>query len=359
MKRLLYTLLLTLLCCMLFLSLCCKDEPTRPPDNKNNDPRKYTWTIDTISYPGSNQTLMRDITCLDSSNDAYIVGFNDQMIGNVYHFSGTTWEPIRLVTYVGGSIDGGVNFSSIFCFSKNNIWIVGKRLYQNSSQSSIFSDSSLILQYDGIKWKEYKVHGGSELRSIWGASPFSIWTVGLDGSVYYYDGLTWIKKTIRNDISFKCVRGTSTSDIYALGYRLDIMPYDSISEYIFHFDGSRWNLQDSMIETSQNRYNFGISMINVFSGTDIYSVGYGIFRKEGGSWSKVYDDGTIISGIGGSNSKNIFAVGEGIRHFNGSDWYRYPQFMDRNITIYRIWANENTVFAVGNDGHVTYVFHGK
>ena len=174
MKRLLYTLLLTLLCCMLFLSLCCKDEPTRPPDNKNNDPRKYTWTIDTISYPGSNQTLMRDITCLDSSNDAYIVGFNDQMIGNVYHFSGTTWEPIRLVTYVGGSIDGGVNFSSIFCFSKNNIWIVGKRLYQNSSQSSIFSDSSLILQYDGIKWKEYKVHGGIELRSICGASPFAI-----------------------------------------------------------------------------------------------------------------------------------------------------------------------------------------
>ena len=343
---------------LLLLSMCCKDKPTKPPDEIIKNPREYTWTIDTISYPGSYQTLMQDVHA-NSPDDVYIVGFNDRMIGNIYHYDGISWHPVPIVEYVGGPIEGGINLSSVYCFYRNNVWAVGGRIFDNPTPPPAYVDSSLIIQYDGVKWKEYKVYGGNNLSSIWGADPTSIWTVGMFGTVYYYDGIKWGKKTIRDDISFKSIKGTSSSDIYVIGYKLDTMPYDSITCYIFHFNGYQWELQDSLINFYPTQNYFGVSMINVIGGTDIYSVGNGIFKKGGGNWSKVYDDGTIISGIGGNVSNNIFAVGEGIRHFNGIDWFRYPQFKDHYITIWRVWADKNEVFAVGNDGLKTYVFHGR
>jgi hypothetical protein len=148
--------------------------------------------------------------------------------------------------------------------------------------------------------------------------------------------------------------------VYALGYKLDVSPYDSIRSYIFHFDGQSWRLRDSLIEnTFPPVHSFGVADVWALNSTEVFSVGYGIFQNACNGWIKVFDDGTIISGISGFASNNIFAVGTSIYHFNGANWQRYNQFQNFSGVILRVWLGSNEVFAVGHDGNTSYVFHGK
>ena len=58
-----------LLLAILVMGLSCKKpKPIEPDDNDKPGRRDYTWTIDTISYPGSLQTTMRDMYAVDEKN---------------------------------------------------------------------------------------------------------------------------------------------------------------------------------------------------------------------------------------------------------------------------------------------------
>ena len=82
--------------CM-FFGLCCKDDPTKPPDEIIKKPREYTWTIDTLSYPGSMQTNMQDIWASSPAN-VYVVGRNERGYGKMYHFNDISWTDVKLST---------------------------------------------------------------------------------------------------------------------------------------------------------------------------------------------------------------------------------------------------------------------
>ncbi len=71
----------------------CKKNPVGPIEPK--DPRTYTWTIDTLAYPGSYQTIMQSIWG-SSPSDVYVVGHNDGGYGKMYHFDGKMWTPVVL-----------------------------------------------------------------------------------------------------------------------------------------------------------------------------------------------------------------------------------------------------------------------
>lgn len=337
----------------------CKDDPNGPIED-DNDPRKYTWTVDTLHYPNSFQTLMRKIWA-NSAKNVYTVGFNDQNKGKMWNFDGNRWNSVAITSSEGGIIQGAFDLESIYGFAANDIWAVGEQSRLNPNPPPNFLDSSLIIHFDGSQWREHQIQRGRSLVDVWGSSPSSVWAVGLAGTAYFFNGVSWGRRTIRDDINFNCLTGNSSSDIYALGYKLDTSPYDSIASYIFHFDGNTWSLRDSLIEnTFPPQHTFGTSRIWALNSSEVFTTGYGIFRKSGVGWTKVYDDGSLFGGIDGNAPNNIFTVGSGgIYHFNGSDWFRYPQFSGLNSPVINVWTDGKEVFAVGNDGTVTFIYHGK
>jgi len=84
---------------------------------------------------------------------------------------------------------------------------------------------------------------------------------------------------------------------------------------------------------------FGVSDILAIQPNLLYTVGLGVFKYNNGTWERVFDNGSVISGIAASSPNNIFAFGRGIvLNYNGKDWYRYTQFMDQNVVYYRAWT---------------------
>ena len=87
------TFLFSLIILLAIILSGCRKSPVEPVIPK--DPRTYTWTIDTLSYPGSAQTIMQSIWG-SSPSDVYVVGHNDGGYGKMYHFDGKMWTPVVL-----------------------------------------------------------------------------------------------------------------------------------------------------------------------------------------------------------------------------------------------------------------------
>ena len=104
----------------LILFVGCKNNGTAPPVIKN--PRDYSWTIDTLSFQGSAQTMMTSLWG-SSPTDVYAVGHNDQSIAVMWHYDGKSWTNVKLNPREGGgnTIDGPLSLFSIYGFSQNNI----------------------------------------------------------------------------------------------------------------------------------------------------------------------------------------------------------------------------------------------
>jgi hypothetical protein len=344
---------------LVFLALSCEKSPTGPEPVK--DPRTYTWTIDTLAYPGSFQTTMRDIWG-SSPNDVYVVGHNDQPgPGTMFHYDGKTWRTTGFHSAEGGSVQGPVSLSAIYGFAPNDVWAVGEHIYTNYNPPPNFLDSSLIIHYDGGKWTEFRPPSGRLLQAVWGSKPNDVWAGGLDGTLYYFDGVTWKAVSIGKKVWFLNFGGFTSSDVYAMAYELDSGVMDSTFQYVWHWDGTTWSIRDFYVETFGNEDKFGTSSLFAVEG-NLFSAGQGIFRKSSSGWERIfYDPSTFFRDIKGSGLENLFAVGNfsAVYHFNGSDWYRYRQFLDANIHYSASWTNAKEVFVVGDDGFKTYVLHGK
>jgi hypothetical protein len=156
-----------------FLSTCgCEKNPA---DSKevSKDPRQYTWSVDTLAYPGSFQTSMRDIWG-SSPKDVYVVGHNSQAFGKMYHFDSKTWNSVRITVLEGGTIGGVITLSGIYGFAANDIWAVGDRSYDNPKPPPNFIDSSLVIHYDGKKWTEVNIRPRRRLLQAFGVLHLTI-----------------------------------------------------------------------------------------------------------------------------------------------------------------------------------------
>jgi hypothetical protein len=93
-----FSILLSSILVYSLLHIGCEDDPPPKPPNTPKPKRDFVWTIDTLEYPGSYQTLMYDIW-VDSPSNAYVVGYNDNGgFGTMYHFNGTRWNHVNLVS---------------------------------------------------------------------------------------------------------------------------------------------------------------------------------------------------------------------------------------------------------------------
>ncbi len=342
------------------LQIGCKDKIVDPPVK---NPREYTWTVDTIAYPGSFQTMMTDIWA-SSSNNVYIVGHNDQPgPGTMFRYDGKNWKTTKFHQAEGGQISGALSLWSIYGFGPNNIWAVGHRSDYNPNPPPDHLYNSLIIQYDGVRWKEHSVSEGNILQSIWGSSPTDIWAGGVN-TLLHYNGVRWSIYPIEippQGIQFISISGLTASEVYMVGYRNDVVdPIDSLAYLMYLFNGKNWSIIDSMIwigGPSPDKY--GVILKNI-AGV-LYSAGWGVFKKQNSTWERLLSIDLSLSGVGGTHEQNIFAVGmlSHVWHYNGVDWYQYPQFIGNYRDFSDVWTDGRQVFIVGNDGYQTYVARGR
>jgi hypothetical protein len=345
-----------LLSSLILMITDCKhstDPPIEPPKN----PREYTWTVDTLLYPNSIQTWMKDIWG-SSGSQVFAVGHCDSR-GVMWQFDGSKWSQVRLSRTDGGMIDGSIDLNAIHGFSASDIWAVGEKAYSPPTGVSGFLDSSLIIHYDGHQWVESNIVRGRGLRAIWGSSPEDIWAGGGNGTLYRYDGLSWRKSQAIDSIYYLSFAGLNSSEIYAIGiYFVETTGRDLF--YLLQWDGNQWKILDTWVLGESPKFG---GQLFAISGS-IYSSGTVVWRKTPTGWQSMLSGNSIsIYGMAGTANDNIFAVGgfygEAVYHYNGRDWFRFPQFSNPTIMYTKVWIDGKEVFVTGYDVTRTYILHGR
>lgn len=111
---------------------------------------EYTWQIDTLSFLGYSQTLMKSIYWLDDDN-IYIAGHCSDNNGSIHHYDGKKWNFVPYHENDGGPISGLTLFSSVFGFGPNDIWYAGSEDLERITP--------LVVHYDGETWKKIPIIG--------------------------------------------------------------------------------------------------------------------------------------------------------------------------------------------------------
>ena len=341
-----------------------------PADSKEvfKDPRQYSWSVDTLAYPGSFQTSMRDIWG-SSPKDLYVVGHNDQPgPETMFRFDGKTWKTTGFHAAEGGPVQGPVSLSAIYGFSANDIWAVGEHIYSNPNPPPNFLDSSLVIHYNGSKWSEVNIGPRRRLlQNVWGAAPNNLFAVGSEGVILHYDGLKWSTQFLSPPAQLLYLGGDANR-LFAGGHlfgRLSNTGGRLDSIVIFMNSGEGWKILDSQPFLSELP-KFGESDFYSPAPGVYYSVGLGIFRWQGTKWEKVYASEVYLNDICGTGPNNIFAAGQigKAYHWNGSDWALLNLPFDKipsDIWLTGVWTDGKEAFICGHDtgGFRTFVLHGK
>ena len=352
---------------LLLLQLSCNTNPVEPPAK---NPREYTWTIDTLAYPGSAQTLMREIWG-SSPTDVYVVGHNDNPgVPTMFRFDGKSWKTTGFHAVEGGPIAGPVSLYSIYGFGLNNVFVVGQRIYDNPNPPPNFLDSSLIIQYDGSRWREHRVVGRF-LHAIWGNDPQNIWVSGEEGSLFHYNGQSWTKESIPvspppgSYYKLYGIGGTSPTDLYLLASAHED-PLIRTTFYFLRRNVSGWAVIDTFInQPGMNQNKWGDNELWASPWGTLYSVGAGVFQWNGSSWTKIFSTDEPCTEIFGSSENNIFVTGfrSILFHYNGTDWYQYENVRFPNVGYSGIWTNGKEVFllahTLGGFPQKTLILNGK
>lgn len=350
------SVVLTLLVCVLY---GCNDKAV---DVAAKNPRNFVWTIDTLSYPGSSQTLM---SCIwgSSPNDVYVGGHNERGYGKMYHFDGQKWRPVDLAL-------GAIEIDDLFGFGSGNVWGVGDLTFANPNPPPNILDSSLAIRYDGKAWQGLNFVRQRQLVSIWGSAPNDIWMGGINGTLFHFDGTSVTKDSVpffipKDADPFYCfysISGGPNSDAYILLYA----PYQGRGGeryYTFHHQSSGWELIDSTFSSYRRK-------IWMSPSGSLFAIGGGVFKKAPAGWQNLQMAGLTSLGISGVSDSDIFVVGMSaaggtlgeVYHYNGTDWYQFKNLELQNVEFMGVWTDGSEVFVVGwslSSTQTTIILHGK
>lgn len=350
----------------LTLSLFCCENLFKSDKYVVKDPRKYKWTVDTLTYPASSQTMMRRIWA-SSPKDVYVVGHNSgSSAGAMFHFDGTSWSTTGFHVAEGGPVAGCISLSDIYGFSSDNIWAVGRRSHLlgfDSTHHGIYGDSSLIIHYDGSEWNKVNTKGGNILEDVWGSSPDDIWFVGLNGTLFHWDGVSVEKDSLPMYIPPDAspfynlrITGSSHEEVYLLLHAIRKLE-EQIHEnyYLFKRECESWAILDST-------YDYLCEIWMSPSGS-IYTIGTQIFRYDGTGFIPFFQGYSTMFYMNGLSDENMFATGKPntVYHYNGIDWYLFDELQLPDLSWYSgIWTNGKEAFVIGRTIDCkTVVLHGK
>ena len=353
---------------LILLFFCC--ENLFKSDDEVKDPRKYTWTVDTLAYPASSQTMMRRIWA-SSPKDVYTVGHCSDLRGSMWHYDGKKWETVTLCASIGGNITNMDCLTEIHGFSSDDIWAVGGQSYLlgfDSTQHGIYDKSSLIIHYDGSEWNKVNTKGGNILEDVWGSSPDDIWFVGLNGTLFHWDGVSVEKDSLPMYIPPDArpyynlsITGASHEEVYLLLHavrKLEERIYENY--YMFKRECESWAILDST-------YDYLCDIWMSPSGT-LYTIGTQIFLYDGTGFIPFFQGYSTIFYMYGLSDENMFAVGKPntVYHYNGNDWYLFNELQLPDLSWYSgIWTDGREAFIIGRTSGYsgstlkTIILHGK
>jgi len=310
--------------------------------------RNYTWTSDTIFYLGNAQTTMSSIFGASSDN-VYIVGHCEVSAGRIWRYDGTGWQRVDL-----SLIRGYLN--AISGSGENDIWIAGGQAFYDSTTMG-YLDSTLLVHFDGVQWRQVGVERRRGLRCIDVLSPSSVWAGGERGVLYRFNGAGWELHEVGIQYFFSSIAAVSPNEAYAMGHVSDSTPpVDSSGSFLFRYDGNGWRKIDSVMNTpGAPPPHMGIG-VYAWGGI-LYSLSSNVYRRTGNQWTKLVNAG--VGHMSQSSPVNIVAVGREVWHYNGIDWMDFPQFYTSPALWFDCYADGREVFIVGNDNLMTFILHGK
>ena len=345
-------LICSLGCCVPFIS-CKKESPIAPSIAK--DPRTYTWTVDTIDYPGRFELIMRELYG-SSAHDIYVVGHNAENKWKMLHYDGTAWSPVALTPSEGGPIPGTIDLLAVDGIGSNNIWAVGDEIHYNPITRQ-FSDSSLVIHYDGVSWRKVPIERGRSLQAVTAFRSDFVLAGGINGTCYEFDGSSWT--LVHADTMFWFSNfGTDGQNIFGLAYTPSTVTHNYEIIYQLEWVDSTWRILDSTSITSSSSARFGHEEIKRI-GEGTYSVGYGIFEQVGDGWERVAGLNGEFGRISGTKRDHIFVVGWTVLYHDSQGWVQLDVPGENTWGLSGVWCSEDEVFIVGSNGGCSFIIHGK
>jgi len=354
----------------LLISLIITNSCNSPTENQQQfkHPRDMIWTIDTLSYPGSDQTIMTSMWA-SSSRDVWIAGHNDRSKGNLWHFNGNKWSDYVLSNDIERS---PLSFAKIYGLANNNVWVVGDREFTQGIDPSnrIFSD--LIIQYNGKKWTEHKQNSPFRILSLFCNTPNDIWVGGDNGFIANYDGIKWKKDTIVIIKKFPDNKYFINS-LVKINEQINvsIYQYGGQSEIRYFIKGNlnNWRVVDSIDYGAKDKsIKWGYWGFDVSPLKKLLSYGYeGIWEWDGKNWNHLLKIRYPVYGLFALNDNYIIAPGDfGIVYFfDGTNWEQLTMFSQtQSYLVYTdAWTNGYEAFILGHtiDGwpQKTVIWRGK
>ncbi len=335
------------------------------PESKKNA-REYTWTVDTLRYPGSSQIHMYSIWA-SSPENVWVCGHSSSSQGNLWHYNGLSWEAIDLFQYIARS---AMSFRWITGFNDDNIWVVGDRFlseYDNNGNRIDYYKSIVVELRNGI-WLEHEING-FPLLDIWGTSRNNIWTCGVGGYIFHFNGSEWKKDSIQiSDISDKFnFQLKSLREFHGILYSQGIK-WNQLTgyhtEYLFEKVNNIWTTIDSFT-VGINTPRWGGLHFNKTKYGKMYSYGQGgVFRYENGLWTNILMPYTI-RGMSAISENNIICGGDdgNVYHYNGTDWEEINLPQTNFIWPHAFWMFNDQVFIANyyslNSEYITLVYKGR
>jgi hypothetical protein len=342
-----------------------------PEDKKGI--RNLHWEQTQIKVDNA-QTLLRSIWG-SSADNIYAVGHAGGSRTTIWRYDGSKWAKARVSKSNGGDIAGHFKLNDITGFGQNDIWAAGYA-------TNVFRDSTyaFICHFDGATWSNVPIPSGDELLYISGASPDDIWAGGRNGTLMHYDGVSWALDTLPNPILYGEGAGGLVSLLTAARHDLVCVVYyeQNTDGYKFIYNGEEWIEHDG--------YFNGLAYLDGWGSPEgeLYTSGSkGVYQITEEAQNKIFEDEVSFHAISGSSNTDILVLGNDLTninqnstwwnidkilyHYNGTDWYKYPQSLFQPMIARDMWSTQNEVFILGNiwgegefgTGDYTVIVHGK
>ncbi len=314
-------------------------------------PLEMTWTVDTLAYPQSVQTLMSQI-CAFSKNNIYLVGWSGLVGGEMYRYDGQKWQNVDISPQIGGH-----RVNRLLGLSPTNIWGVG---YQG--------ENDLIVNYDGIRWKKESITTKGELYRVDGDSPNNIYALGSNSTIYYYNGIKWSYEKIRPNIPINIEFGWESVAVYKGTVLLvgDTRTANHAKAYMYQGKFNNWVLVDSLDRKYLENEKWGTLVFEKGENGKLFSWGNYFHEFTGEGWKRIPQPHIKNAGQGFYvySDNYMISLARGVDYFDGKIWQSLPRFENLNNLLFQdAWSSGDELFIIANDFNTwpnrTIVFHGK
>lgn len=319
--------------------------PTSPVVISNpTDSAVFTGSSKQPYFKYSGTTLLGADQILSAGETSGTINWNFQLNGATMFTFGVLivakmpdeTGTLRWVRDTTSKTTAGGYLLSTWAASATDVWAGGVG-------STVAAGASALQHWDGSSWTAYTWNGG-DVNGLWGTSSTNVYGAA-SGNIIHWNGTSWSAESYTPAASLLAVGGTSPTDIYAGGQ----------SGTLAHYDGVSWTtVSGTGIAVGEVVTGiWGTSSSNVYVATASGTVGLGLHRWNGTSWSTVNPGDPRIRSIWGSSATDIYVGGDYgfLAHWNGSSWSTITGFgSTANDGIQAIWGSSSSSIYLATAG---------